>query len=278
MSVVSPPEVSVVIPTYNRSALLQRAVSSVLRQTGVSLELIVVDDGSTIDTRACLEPFKDQLILHCQTHQGVSVARNAGIALASAPWIALLDSDDEWEPNKLQQQMQALRASPDHCICHTNERWVRDGVFVNPMKKHIKKGGWIFNDCLPLCLVSPSSVVIHRSVFDRVGLFDPSLLACEDYDLWLRITLHYPLLYLEQPLTIKYGGHDDQLSKAHWGMDRFRVKSLMSIIDNETLTREQREAVVNVLQKKLTILHAGAKKRQQTTDTSYYESCLHTYC
>ncbi len=100
-------------------------------------------------------------------------------------------------------------------VCHTDEIWIRNGRRVNARKKHGKKGGWIFQHCLPLCAMSPSSIMIHRDVFTALGGFDERLPACEDYDLWLRITARYPVLFTRQPLIEKYGGHDDQLSRKY---------------------------------------------------------------
>ena len=148
-----------------------------------------------------------------QSNAGVSSARNVGIKRASGDWIAFLDSDDEWLPEKLETQMNALYKNPEIKICHTNEIWIRNGTRVNPKKKHEKFGGWIFQKCLPLCCISPSSVIIHKSIFKEIGLFDDSLPACEDYDLWLRITARNPVLYIKDSLLRKYGGH--KLSLIH---------------------------------------------------------------
>ncbi|MDH5218656.1 MAG: glycosyltransferase, partial [Gammaproteobacteria bacterium] len=229
--------VSVVIPSFNRVETLQRALASVLSQTRVADEVIVVDDGSTDSTaEMIINNFPDVVYLY-QTNRGVSAARNLGITHASSDWIALLDSDDEWLPEKLQRQLALLENSPELSnelkVCHTEEIWVRNGKRVNQMKKHEKAGGWIYQRCLPICAMSPSSIVIHRAVFEKVGLFDEDLPACEDYDLWLKICSRYPVAYIEEPQIVKYGGHEDQLSRRYWGMDRFRVKSLLHILNED---------------------------------------------
>ena len=115
------------------------------------------------------------------------------------------------------------------------------------MKKHAKSGGHIFRQCLPLCVISPSSVMIQRSLFDEIGLFDESLPACEDYDLWLRICARHPVLFLQEPMIIKHGGHRDQLSRRYWGMDRFRIQALEKIIDAPGLSPADRIAVAEML-------------------------------
>ena len=259
--------VSVVVPTFNRATVLPRAIESVLAQQWPSLELIVVDDGSSDQTIELLN--RDYVNKHAelrvisQANSGVSAARNAAIKQAKGEWIALLDSDDEWLPNKLQQQCDALQTSGLQ-VCHTQELWIRNGVRVNQMNKHQKSGGRIFNACLPLCAMSPSSIVIHRSVFDRVGLFNEALPACEDYDLWLRIAALYEVAYVEQPCIRKYGGHEDQLSRQFWGMDRFRVIALDALLTEscyaQALSTDEYDAALSMLLKKLKILLKGAQK------------------
>lgn len=241
------PKLSVVIPTYNRAALISRALDSVLAQSRQADEILVVDDGSTDNTMDVISDRYPRISLLRQENKGVSAARNLGIRHAKGEWIALLDSDDEWKPDKLEKQLQILKDNPDYRICHSNETWIRHGIRVNPMKKHRKYGGHIFRHCLPLCVISPSSVVIHRTVFDDIGYFDESLPACEDYDLWLRICSRYPVLYLDEELITKYGGHTDQLSHKHWGMDRFRIFSLEKIISDPMLGESKRDAAIRIM-------------------------------
>lgn len=259
--------VSVIIPSFNRCGLLPRAIDSVFSQQGVDLEVFVVDDGSTDGTECLIRDSYPEVNYIKQGNAGVSAARNTAIKKAKGTWIALLDSDDEWLPNKLSEQLLELEKRNLH-VCHTQEIWIRDGVRVNQMNKHKKQGGFIFERCLPLCAMSPSSILMHRDVFERVGLFDEALPACEDYDLWLRITALYEVAYLEQPFIRKYGGHEDQLSRAHWGMDRFRVIALDKLLNNalclQNLTQIQKDAAQTMLLKKLKILLKGALKHGNT--------------
>ncbi len=257
---------SVIIPSYNRASVLTRAIRSVLCQkvVGIKIEIIVIDDGSSDETAELIAKQFPMVLYHYQDNKGVSAARNLGFKLASHKWIALLDSDDEWLPNKVQSQFQMLDQT-DLMVCHTEEIWMRNGVRVNQMKKHAKKGGWIFQNCLPLCAMSPSSIILHRSVFDKVGNFDESLPACEDYDLWLRITAQYQVAFLEIPSINKYGGHNDQLSRQHWGMDRFRVLALEKILNSNTLKTEDFQAALDMLIKKIEILLTGARKHNNQT-------------
>jgi glycosyltransferase involved in cell wall biosynthesis len=269
--------VSVIIPTYNRAQTLPRAIDSVLSQTLAPLEIIVVDDGSVDDTARLMHERYGQCEYHQQANQGVSSARNMGIGKARGEWIALLDSDDRWLPNKLQTQLDALAGSP-HCrLCHTDELWIRNGVRVNQMNKHAKSGGKIFQRCLPLCVISPSSVVMHRTLFTDYGCFDTQLPACEDYDLWLRICAREEVVFIDKPLIEKNGGHPDQLSRRHWGMDRFRVRSLLNLLENTKLKQDDRIAAINTLVKKSGIIAQGAEKRGEHERADYYRKIQQCY-
>jgi glycosyltransferase involved in cell wall biosynthesis len=263
--------VSVIITTFNRRHTIERAIDSVLNQTHPADEIILIDDGSTDGTDQLIKINYPNIIYIWQENQGISHARNTGISLSTFNWIALLDSDDEWLSSKLYQQIRALQDQPDYKICHTNELWIRNGKRVNQMKKHEKSGGLIFEKCLPLCIISPSSVMIQRSVFDEYGLFDQSLPVCEDYDLWLRLCAFLPVLYIEDPQIIKYGGHSDQLSRKYWGMDRYRMKVLEKIIDNPKLSPEKLRAAIQTLIEKIDIYILGAKKRGKYDEVVRYE-------
>lgn len=236
-------------------------------QTRPADELIVVDDGSTDDTARFVAETYPTVRMIRQANRGVSAARNAGIRAAAGDFVAFLDSDDEWLPGKLERQLQTMEASPGAFLCHTNEIWIRNGRRVNPMKKHQKFGGWIFEKALPLCVISPSSVLVDRRLFDEVGLFDESLPACEDYDLWLRVCARFPVLFVDEPLMVKHGGHQDQLSRQHWGMDRFRIQSLRKILALGDLRDDYRLAAEAALTQKLGIFSRGAAKRGRALET-----------
>ena len=271
------PTVSVIIPTYNRAAVVTEAIDSVLAQTFRNFELIVIDDGSTDDTFDRLAAYQGRIHLICQENHGVSHARNIGIRAARGEYIALLDSDDLWLPKKLEMQIAVMEAQPDIPLCHTEEIWIRRGVRVNQMKKHQKHGGCIFPNCLPFCVISPSSVLIRRALFNDVGYFDEALLACEDYDLWLRVTKTYSVHFIETPLIIKRGGHDDQLSRIHWGLDRFRIQALDKLLQAGGLTDEQFEQARQEFQRKCEIFAQGCAKRQKTDEAHYYRTLAGKY-
>jgi len=253
--------ISVVIPTHDRADLLPRALRSVLAQTLPPLEIIVVDDGSSDPTQQLMEQQFPRVRYLYQSNQGVSSARNRGIEAAQGDWIALLDSDDEWLPQKLQLQMQVLQARPGIRLCHTEEIWIRNGRRVNAMSKHAKGGGHIFRQCLPRCVISPSAALIHRTLLNEAGLFDEALPACEDYDLWLRLCAREPVSFIETPQIRKYGGHQDQLSRRFWGMDRFRIQALEKLLRSSVLSGEDRRLAAATLVEKADILARGATKR-----------------
>lgn len=266
--------ISIIIPTFNRSLSLKRAIDSIIKQSFSDYEIIIIDDGSTDGTAEMVQKFFPDIKYHYQANKGVSAARNKGLTFATASWIAFLDSDDEWYPEKLESQVSALKSMPSYKICHTEEIWIRNGIRVNQMKKHQKSGGWIFRQCLPLCAMSPSSILIHDSVFEDVGCFDTTLPACEDYELWLRITAKYPVLYIEEPQIIKYGGHEDQLSKKYWGMDQFRIKALQGIISENILNTGDEQAARAMLLKKCNIFQKGAAKRGKSDEAYYYQQII----
>jgi glycosyltransferase involved in cell wall biosynthesis len=259
------PEVSVILPTYNRAWILKEAIDSVLAQDFKDFELIVVDDGSTDDTGQILDSYDQDLMVLHQSNRGVSAARNRGIDAAAGRLIAFLDSDDLWLPRKLTTQVNFFNSNPAAVINQTEEIWIRNGIRVNPRTRHHKFSGMIFEKSLALCLVSPSAVMMKRSLFEEVGLFDEDLPACEDYDLWLRISWRYPVDLIETPLIIKRGGHTDQLSKAP-GLDKFRIQSLKKIIE-----RGQLELA------KCDIYAGGCRKRGKNDEARYYEELADSY-
>ncbi len=255
------PAVSVVIPTFERATTLGRALRSVLAQTRPPDEVVVVDDGSTDGTGELVGREFPGVRYLLQANRGVSAARNRGISAAGGEWIAFLDSDDEWRPEKLERQLAAVAAAPGYLLCHTDEIWIRAGRRVNPRAKHAKAGGWIFERSLALCAISPSAALVHRRLFGEVGLFDEELAACEDYDLWLRVTCRYPVLFVDEPLVVKHGGHADQLSRRVWGLDRFRILALEKLLAGDGLAERDRRLASAELRRRLAIFLAGAEKR-----------------
>jgi glycosyltransferase involved in cell wall biosynthesis len=270
------PEVSVIVPTYNRGWIIKEALDSVFAQDFKDFELIVVDDGSTDNTKDILKSYPHEITVIHQQNLGVSAARNQGIASASGKFIAFLDSDDLWLPGKLAAQVRFFNARPGALICQTEEMWIRKGVRVNPKERHKKPSGKIFGPSLSLCLISPSAVMIKCRLFDEVGLFDEELPACEDYDLWLRVSCRYPVYLIDTPLIIKRGGHEDQLSSSP-GLDKYRIKSIKNIIKSNLLSKRQHRAAVQTLKEKCAIYASGCRKRGRVDEAEYYEELMKRY-
>ncbi len=270
------PTVSVVLPTYNRGWVVNEAVDSVLDQDYGHLELIVVDDGSVDNTPRLLSAFGNRISVIRQENRGVSAARNTGIRAATGELITLLDSDDTWLPGKVSAQVAFFKANPEALVCQTEEIWIRNGVRVNPGKRHRKEGGMIFERSLALCLVSPSAVMMRRSLLDEVGLFDESMPACEDYDLWLRIAWKYPVHLIDRPLIVKRGGHADQLSRMP-GLDKYRIRSITHLLDSGVLSRDQSEAARIMLTSKCSIYAQGCRKRGRIDDAEHYDQLAGRY-
>lgn len=254
-------KVSVVIPTFDRAERVERAACSALAQTVPPFEVVIVDDGSTDGTAQRLAQRLPAVRVLRQANAGVSAARNRGVESARGDWIALLDSDDEWLPDKLERQIAALARAPEFRVAHCDEIWIRNGKRVNPRHKHRKTGGWIFERCLPLCVISPSAVLLEKGLLAELGGFDETLPACEDYDLWLRLCARQPVLFVDEPLVVKHGGHPDQLSRSVWGLDRFRIQALEKALRDPVLSAGQRAAVRHQLERKLAIVIGGAEKR-----------------
>ncbi len=268
------PRVSVIIPAYDRKAMLCEAVDSVLAQNYRDFELIVVDDGSSDGTAdEVAAHYGARVRLLRQWNRGVASARNMGVRRCDGEYVAFLDSDDLWLPKKLATQVNFMQADPRRRICQTEEIWIRNGIRVNPKTKHRKPSGNIFRASLELCLVSPSAVLMTRTLFEEVGGFDETFPVCEDYDLWLRIARDHDVGLAPEPLVLKRGGHPDQLSRSTWGFDRFRTRALKKLLDSG-LAGERRKWAIEVLTRKTRILAAGAHKRGRETEALEYDALL----
>jgi glycosyltransferase involved in cell wall biosynthesis len=259
------PAISVIIPVFNRKTRILKTITSVLQQSFTDFELIIIDDGSTDGTNEVLHEIKktspQNIEIIKQVNGGVSSARNAGIIKARGEYIAFCDSDDLWISSKLEEQIMTMRSN-SWKICQTEETWIRNGKQVNSMKKHKKCSGDIFIQSLYLCLVSPSAVMIKKEIFNEIGLFDEKLRACEDFDLWLRILLKHPIYLYEKALIYKTGGHDDQLSRKYWGMDRFRIYAIEKHLFT-SMRYDYKKALIDTLIAKTTVLINGSYKRKK---------------
>lgn len=267
--------ISVVIPTFNRCSVLTRCLNSVLTQSQAVDEIFVVDNGSTDGTKDLIEGKYPNVRYIFEPVKGVSRARNIGISHATGEWIALLDSDDQWERDKIETLSRAIeQKKKNERLWHSDEIWIRDGKKVNQKAKHKKSGGHIFEKCLNICCISPSSALLHKSLFSDFGNFDEKLKVCEDYDYWLRIASRESIGFVDEKLVIKYGGYGDQLSKKYWGMDRYRIQALRKLAKNSPLTKNQRKLVKEKIISKLAILVKGAESRGNISVINKYKPIL----
>ncbi|MCA1981241.1 MAG: glycosyltransferase family 2 protein [Calditerrivibrio sp.] len=253
--------VSVVIPVYNRTGLLKSSIESVLSQNYKNFQILVIDDGSSFETFDALKPYISFIeYIKLDKNYGVSYSRNIGIKRSKYEWIAFLDSDDIWLPNKLIIQTEFMKKN-NFLVSHTDEYWFKIDRFVNQRGKHSRYGGDIFDNSLDFCRISPSSVMIHRSVFDNVGLFDENLKVCEDYDLWLRITNRYVVGYLPIKTIIKISHNDPQLSLSTPHLEYYRLLSLTKFIKRNKLSYFRKKSAIMELGKKYDIVKAGIDKK-----------------
>lgn len=276
--------VSVVIPTFNRENFIEQAVSSVFAQSHPFFEVIVVDDGSTDRTPEIIASLRqrdarNRLVTIRQENRGAAAARNTGIRAARHELIAFVDSDDRFNSDKLAVQVAAMEENPSSLVSHTEEIWYRRGRRHNPKVKHGKTGGDIFARSLPLCVVGMSTVMVRQELFSRVGLFDEDFICCEDYDLWLRAAVETHFLFINQPLTIKDGGREDQLSVIHrMGMDKWRIRSIVKLLEQSRMNPGQRDLAVAELNRKCTIYGNGCIKHGRKEEGLYYLGLARKYC
>ncbi len=276
--------VSAIIVTHNRAHFLAEAIESVLAQTYFQKnpgdwELVVVDDGSTDRTPELMAVYGERFprVRYVRLdHGGVSRARNQGLRLAAGEFIAFLDSDDLWLKDKVQVQLSYLKAFPEARFCLTEEIWVRNGRRVNQKSRHQKYSGWVLDRVLPLCLLSLSSAMFRRRLFEEVGQFDESLPVCEDYDLGLRIALRFPYHFLPAPLIVKRGGHPDQLSKKYWGMDRWRIQALEKAL-RLAVSDTDKSLIKAEIVRKCRVLAGGFEKRDCREEAAYYRQKIRDY-
>lgn len=249
-------------------------MDSVLLQSYRYFELIVVDDGSEDATPRLVQSYGDSLRYVKIPHSGVSRARNTGIEQAGGKWIAFLDSDDYWLPAKLEKQLAYLSSNPRYLLCHTDEIWMKNGKRINQGKRHRKYEGWFFSPSLWLCLISPSSVIIHRRIFEEIGYFDETFPYVEDYELWLRITSRYPVGYVSEKLVVKTGGHSDQLSLRIDGIEKYRLLALEKLIKSGKLNTVFLREAMEVYRKKSGIYIAGCRKRGKKEEIALFQQRL----
>lgn len=265
--------IDVIIPVYNRQELLIRAINSVLNQTYSNYKLIIVDDGSTDKTKEMIAEKFPNIEYFYQTNKGVSSARNLGIRNSDSELIAFLDSDDEWHKDKLKKQIEFLKSKPEYSICQTKEKWIRNGKFINPGKKHLKISGDLFAKSLEQCFITPSSVLLKRELLNEFGYFNECLPACEDYDLWIKITSKYSVGLIDEDLMTRFAGHNDQLSNTAV-LDKYRIIALDNFISGDFGNIEQKNMAFMILEKKTRIYTNGLIKRDKIQESQIIKNRL----
>jgi glycosyltransferase involved in cell wall biosynthesis len=207
------PTVSVIIPTFNRAALLREALESVFVQSYTDYEVIVVDDGSTDETPQMIEEYGDRVRYLWQENRGAAEARNHGVSAARGEWVAFLDSDDMWHREKLACCLERPRHDPGAAVVFHPMVEIDDaGNRVRGRSKRAS-GGRILDSLFAHCFVHTPTVVVRRRVLQEMGGFDTELAVCEDYQLWLRIAERYPFHLVPRPLAYRRL-HKKRLSKS----------------------------------------------------------------
>lgn len=223
-------QVAVVIPCFNAQKTIKSTLESVLNQTFASFIIYAVNDGSTDNTLAVLNKFQqeypDKIVVITQANQGQAKARNTGIQKSDQQYIAFLDSDDIWHPEKLERQLDVLNSDMDIGMCYTSALKIDENgneigrIGVNPLYR-----GKCFKNLIVCNNIVASSVIIRRSSLNQVGFFDTGLGACENWDLWLRISGKFSIEFLDIPLTY-YRIHRDNMTQNSDKMYSNRYKVL----------------------------------------------------
>ena len=205
------PTVSVIIPTYNRAAMLRQALESVRLQEVEGVEIIVVDSESTDGTPQVVQEFQPGIVYLKQSRQGVAAARNLGIRNSKAPYIAFLDSDDLWLPGKLKKQIAFLQSRPgigllyarlwSYHVDSPDQRCLDPRVVARTFHELLNGPN----------TVTTSTVVVRRECFDTVGVFNPALRAAEDHELWLRIVRRFPIAFMDEVMA-EYRRHGNSIN------------------------------------------------------------------
>ncbi|UCF99790.1 MAG: glycosyltransferase family 2 protein, partial [Spirochaetaceae bacterium] len=212
------------------------------------------------------------------SHTGLpGKVRNAGAREAEGEYLAFLDSDDLWKPEKLSRQIAFFEEHPKIQICHTREIWQRGDRIVSQAGQKHRRSGYIFADSLKKCIIGPSTVMMRRELFEEFGGFREDLEIAEDYELWLRISAKYPVGYIDEPLVIKRGGHPGQLSEKYGQIEIFRIRALLRNLEEGTFTGEQRELAARELVRKCRIYAIGCEKRGKSEEAGRYREIAGRY-
>lgn len=271
-------KISVIIPVYNRPGMVLRALDSVFEQSFRDFEVLVVDDGSTDLTRDAINnylassgPSDIGFRLIGSEHCGMpGKNRNIAAREADGEYLAFLDSDDLWVPDKLARQLQSIQEQGAR-FSHTEEVWIRNDKEVSQShRKHLRQGD-MFEACLKMCVIGPSTVMIERALFLETGGFREDLEICEDYEYWLRLTAEQRVGWCQDQLTIKHGGHEDQLSYKYEQIEIFRIVGLRDLVESGAFEPEQQRLASRELARKCRYYARGCRKRGRLEEAAEYE-------
>lgn len=268
------------IPVYNRYELLKEAVASVLAQSYHDFEIIVIDDGSE-DGADRITGLSEKIRYYRYEHTGFpGLMRNRGVAHAAGELTAFLDSDDLFEPGKLELQLEELGSSAS-LLCHTREKWLRGQREISQKRFTHRRRGDVFPDALKKCIIGPSTVLMDRACFLGLGGFREDLEVAEDYEFWLRYTALHPVAYCDEPLITKRAGHGGQLSEKYGQIEIFRIRGLRDLVEDNWFLRHasrshQRMALLE-LADKCRIYSDGAEKRGRTGEAQEFRDLSGRY-
>lgn len=292
-------QVSVIVPTFNKKEQVREALQSVLDQKFQDIEILIADDGSTDGTPLALfkelgaqpeaidvlakmgnnsiRPFTHAfqcggitVQYHYGINRGLSTARNRGIKSARGEYIAFLEPDDFWAPHHLSELISHLKRNREVKVCRVSERLIREGKSRAPKHPANRTTGWLFEASLDSSLMSISTVICHRSCFSICGCFDENMPACEEYDLWIRISSHFPIGFLDCNSVTRRTPRPADSIRA-WNWDRFRVYALEKAFQSGHITPEQRYLVAQSIVLKCERLVEGFKRQKSDERSNFYE-------
>jgi glycosyltransferase involved in cell wall biosynthesis len=273
---------SAIIPVYNRKELIRDALESVLSQTFLPHDIIVADDGSDDGTPDLVREYLSEKAgslswkLLEGPHCGLAGAvRNRAVAASEGNWVAFLDSDDLWMPEKLALQRDYLESHPDIRLVHTRETWLRGEKIISQKKQRHKREGDVFEDALVKCMIGPSTVALKRELWEESGGFREDLEIAEDYELWLRITAGEPVGYLDRPLITKRAGAWEQLSLKYGQIEKFRLRGLGDLVERgwfrgRGIPPEREALAVGEFARKCHIYALGCEKRGRRDEAALW--------
>jgi len=228
------PKVSVIIPAYNCAPFLPETLKSVFEQTYSDLEIILIDDGSTDDTQTVVAPFLDRIQYIRQDNKGLPAARNTGLRVAKGQFIALLDADDSWSPDKLERQLPCLADSKVGIVYSDFSVRYADGSFQPSYlaNRPLVSEGYILENYIQSRFLFPSTMVIRRQCFEEFGLFDEEMRACEDIELFARILTQWKAAGIDAPLVTRYEGTHNITSNSR-KINQYTILALRKVLSKE---------------------------------------------